>query len=187
MKFVPSHNVFGYIGKQTVVDDQGVPAVPHGYALKGGLMTGLSDPQRIEVLKTLYEGELTSLRALSDRSFTTTLQALTVDGGVLIGMIGTRVVLSFTGKCIGSILLGLFHLFVVSYLVAKARAHHREKKSFVGVQAELLRLSGIVQGPVEPVKPSFCRSFCGGSGLFIAAVIIAGLLSVASLWLPMLK
>lgn len=145
------------------------------------------ETRNIEPLKVLYDGGLATLRSLSERSFTTTLQVLTLDVAVVAGLIGSKAELSFIGKSIGCVLLVLFNGFVIGYLASKARSHHREKQQFITVQSALHRLSGLNNNGNEENNVSFWRSFFGGSGLFIASVALACVVAVAALWVPMLS
>ena len=141
----------------------------------------------IEPLKILHDGGLMTLRFLSERSFTATLQALTLNVAVVAGLIGGKVELSSFGQTVGSALLISFNGFVIGYLAAKARAHHNEKEKFVVVQTKLRKLvEEDFGGNDAKNKPSFWRSFFGGSGLFIASVMLAGTISVAAMWVPLL-
>ena len=141
----------------------------------------------IEPLKVLYDGGLVTLRFLSERSFTATLQALTLNIAVVAGLIGGKVELSSFGQTVGSALLISFNGFVIGYLAAKARAHYREKEKFVVVQTKLQKLVDVNFGRDDAKNtPSFWRSFFGGSGLFIASLMLAGTISVAAMWVPLL-
>jgi hypothetical protein len=142
--------------------------------------------RQIEPLKVLYDGGLATLRSLSERSFTTTLQAITLDVAVVAGLIGSKAELSLIGKSISCVLLLLFNAFIIGYLISKARAHHREKKQFITVQSAIRQLSELNCNGNEENEVSFWRSFFGGSGLFIVSVTLAGAVAASALWVPML-
>lgn len=142
--------------------------------------------QKCDALKALFEGELGTLKALSERSFSTTLQALTLNLAVVAGLVAGKVTLSTDGKLIGSILLFVFNFLVGSYLLSKSRAHHREKLRLKQIQASLADVAGInLSDPSD--KPSFWRSFFGGSGIFILAVTIAAACSIFAMWVSLLQ
>jgi len=133
-----------------------------------------------DALKALYDGQLTTLRSLSDRSFSTTLQAVALDLAVVAGLVASKVRLSHQGEAIAVTLLVIFHGLIAFYLVSKARAHHREKERLVAVQLCLAELADVESKFRATPAPSFTRSFLGGSGIFVAAVLLAGACAVAA-------
>ncbi len=141
-------------------------------------------PQHFDALRSLYEGQLGTLRALSERSFATTLQTLTL---VVAGLVGGKINLALSGKVIGSGVLLAFNASVVIYLISKSRAHHREKTKLGGIESRLVQLAGWPHGHAASEGPSFWRSFLGGSGLMVLSVVLAGTCACAGLWIPLVE
>lgn len=141
-------------------------------------------PERLDALKAILEAQLDSLRTLSERSFTTTLQAITLNVAIVAGLIASEVQLSTSGKWVATSLIFVFTTLVVCYLLSKYRAHHRERVKFNVVQAAITRIAG-VDLPGSAVR-SFWRSFLGGSGLFAASVLLAGICAVVAVWIQLL-
>ena len=141
------------------------------------------DELRLGALKALYDGQLARLKTLSERSFSTTLQALTLNLAVVAGLVGGKVLLSTGGQIIGSLLLVIFNSVIAWYLWSKACNHHSEKVKMHEVQGALATLAAVTPSD----KPSFWGSFIGGSGTFILAVMMAAACSVVSLWVSLLR
>ncbi|MBN8487882.1 MAG: hypothetical protein J0M20_09205 [Burkholderiales bacterium] len=140
----------------------------------------------LDALKALYEAQLGTLKALSERSFSTTLQALTLNVGVVAGLIGSKANLSSDGKNVATWLLLVFHFLVVSYLISKSRSHHREKVKLEHVQMAIAEMAGMRTHFGTATGPSYVRSFFGGTGLFASTVVVAGACSIYAVHRPML-
>lgn len=145
----------------------------------------MSDERKVEALKVLYEGHMSALRTLSERSFSSTLQTITFNVVVVAGLVGSKVSLSTAGQVIATFLVLVFNALVVGYLLSKSFTHHREKARLVEIERELIRECGLTLQS-ERAEPSFKKSFIGGSGLFITSVTLACALSVAALWMQAL-
>lgn len=140
-----------------------------------------SQTASFEALKVLYEARLATLRTLSERSFSTTLQALTFNVAIVAGLIGSKASLSADGKAISTWLVVVFHALIVSYLISKARAHHRERVKLGRLEHAIASVAGMRPEFIKDQQPSFFRAYFGGSGIFTLAVILAGLCSVLAI------
>lgn len=142
--------------------------------------------QKQDALKSLYEGQLGAIKTLSERSFSTTMQALTLNVVVVAGLMAGKVKLSIDGKIIGTFLIVIFNMFVALYLVSKSRAHHREKVKFVEVQNSLAEICDLSTVFIEHNNISFWKSFLGGTGIFIFCVVVTCLCSISAIWFQLL-
>ena len=143
-------------------------------------------PQKFDALKALYEGQLGTIKTLSERAFSTTLQALALNVAVVAGLMGGKIKLSLYGKVIGSLLIFVFDFLVVAYLASKFWAHHREKKKFSIIQNCITEICAISDDYKNCVDPPLLMSFFGGTGIFIMSVILAGVCSITAMWVPLL-
>ncbi|MGZ5009013.1 MAG: hypothetical protein ACXWFI_14510 [Methylobacter sp.] len=143
-----------------------------------------NDSNQFDALKALYDGQIGTLKTLSERSFTVTLQALTLNLAVVAALIGSKVLLSQDGKLIGTILLLIFNVLVVAYLASKSCAHDREKHKLVHVQNSIAKIAA-VDIHFTNNHPSFVRSFFGGSGIFISCVVLSSACAVSAFWVSL--
>jgi len=137
---------------------------------------------KFDVVKTLYEGQLSTIKTISERSFSATLQTVSLNVAIVAGLVGSKVILSPSGRKIGSILVIVFNGLVTLYLISKSRAHHREKKKLIEIQNILADL-----GEIDVIKQKkltilhFWKSFFGGTFIFISSIIIATYCSISAL------
>lgn len=143
-------------------------------------------PHKFDALKTLYDGQLGTMKSLSERAFSTTMQALALNVTVVAGLMAGKVTLSTDGKVIGTLLVFVFNFLVVSYLVSKFCAHHREKKIFIEIQNSLTEISDISPEYKKSIYPPVWISFFGGTGIFILSVVLAGSCSIFAMWVSLL-
>ena len=141
--------------------------------------TNLEEPRTLDALMALYGAQREILKTLSERSFSTALQTLTLNVAVVAGLIGSKVNLSANGKWVATWMLLIFHILVVSYLISKSRAHHREKRKLDAVQQAIAATGGVEAHFSSKNGPSYVRSFFGGSGIFTSAVALA---CACSIW-----
>lgn len=145
----------------------------------------MSDTHKIEAIKALYEGQLGTLKILSERSFSTTLQAFTLNIAVVAGLVGGKVMLTTEGKVIGTLLLLVFNSLAVAYLVSKSRAHHRERLKLNKIQSSLWTIGSLEEIEQNNDQSPFWKSFFGGSGIFIFSVVLAGACSIFAMWMSL--
>jgi hypothetical protein len=144
-------------------------------------------PMSFEALKSLYDGQLGTLKVLSERSFATTLQALTLNVLVVAGLVGGKTELSVAGRLIASAVLVLFNVAITAYLVSKSRAHHREKKKLAALEGKLAELAHWPYGKATQSEPSYWKSFFGGSFLMVLAVLLGCTCATFGLWVTLVQ
>lgn len=147
----------------------------------------LHQSQTLDALKVLYDGQHDALKLLSERSFSTTLQTLTLDVGVVAGLIGSNAALSSAGQFIAIILLTVFHAVVIGYLLAKSRAHFRARMRLNQIQYSIAIQAGVDTLFHSDKNDSYLRSFIGGTGLFVVAVVLSGMCSIVAVQSPLLR
>ena len=79
---------------------------------------------RLDVLKAFLDQKTSILNNLSERSFTTALQAITLNVIVVAAMASGKVELSLSGQRLGSVVLVAFNMSIAWYLYWKAKSHH---------------------------------------------------------------
>jgi hypothetical protein len=128
-----------------------------------------------EALKTLYDGHQAAIKSRSERSFTTTLQTIALDAGIVAAIIAAsrEQPLSSSAKGVAIVFVAVLTIVVTTYLSSKAVSHHRQRMRIHEIEtliADFARVS-------RPLKPSLCWSFCLGSLLFVALILFAGIAS----------
>lgn len=139
---------------------------------------------RATALRALYDAYGASLRQLSDRSFTTTLQALTLNGAVLAALIASKLELLPMARLLGSVSVLGFSLLVCVYLISKGRAYLRLRATFALVETAMHRQAD-ADLPVSSTRVQPVRRFLGGSRLFCFAVLGSALATSLAFWFPL--
>lgn len=139
----------------------------------------------MEALKTLHDGHLQNLHALSERPFHSVLQTVTLNVAVVAALVAGNVDLSHLGKVLSTSLLALFNLVVIGYVLRQGSLNEEERERYQHIRSSLF-----AKCPSLPSQVSSQKNVCQGIPLltgtksFCVAVASASVLSIAALWWP---
>lgn len=140
----------------------------------------------MEALKTLHDGHLQKLHALSDRPFHVMLQAVTLNVAVVAGLIAGAVNLVLQGKVLGTVLLAAFNILVLAYIQRQGSLYEEEKEQYRNIEASLLgKCPSLTSLPSISKNKNSCSECLTGTKSFYMAVMIAAICSILALWCPL--
>lgn len=142
----------------------------------------MSNGSKLEATRILYEGQISSIGKLFDRSFNTTIQALTLNILISWALINWYTSFPSEMRIPGALLITLFNTIVIWYLIAKAKSHHKHRNNLAYLEEQLGIIAEI--DIVFSYKHSFLTSFMRGSLIFIMLVSLSGLSSTAIILYP---
>lgn len=140
-----------------------------------------------EVIKVLYESRADNLKFLAERSFTTTIQAVTLNLVIVAALIASegRIEIPTDAKPVATAMLAVFNLLVIFYLVAKGLRYRRFKAQLKVIESAMIAQCSSLREKRElhsKDKPYWKRMIWDGTALFCAAVLAASACSVYALW-----
>ena len=148
----------------------------------------MSSPEELEMeaLKTLHDGYLKNLHALSERPFHAVFQAVTLNVAVVAGLVAGAVTLSLLGKALGTVVLVMFNILVIAHICRQGCLYREEKERYQNM-ISCLRGKCPSLAPQASTQSSKCRyiTFLTGTKLFVATIAIAAFCSIVALWCPL--
>jgi hypothetical protein len=130
---------------------------------------------RLDVLKAFLDQKTSILNNLSERSFTTALQAITLNVIVVAAMASGKVELSLSGQRLGSVVLVAFNMSIAWYLYWKAKSHHAARSQLWSIEQAMAHAARLTQDFHVGRPGTFWPTFFKGSGVMIFAVLVAGI------------
>lgn len=145
----------------------------------------VSKDVRVDVLKAFLDQKTAVLNNLSERSFTTSLQAITLNVIVVAAMASGKADLSMAGKWLGSIVLVAFNASIAWYLFWKAKSHHATRSQLWSIEQSMAHAARLTQDFQGGRPTTFWQAFRKGSGVMIFGVLVAGACAVCGLWMSL--
>ena len=148
----------------------------------------MNSPEELEMeaLKTLHDGYLKNLHALSERPFHSVFKAVTLNVAVVAGLVAGAVTLSLLGKALGTAVLVMFNTLVIAHICRQGCLYREEKKRYLNILSGLRdKCKSLAPQASTPKSKCRCITFLTGTKLFVATVAIAAFCSIVALWCPL--
>lgn len=148
----------------------------------------MSSPEELEMeaLKTLHDGHLQNLHALSERPFHSIFKAVALNVAVVAGLVAGAVTLSLLGKALGTAVLVMFNTLVIAHICRQGCLYREEKERYQKILSCLRgKCPSLAPQASTPRSKCRCIAFLTGTKLFVATIAIAAFCSIVALWCPL--
>lgn len=152
--------------------------------IKAGAIEFVKTEIEVDILKAIYTELSAQLKFTSERSFTSTIQTITLNLVVLGGLIVNKIALSYQAKLLGSIMLVAFNASILSYIFSKGTGYAKVKKELLAVRSSLANRCSSLN--VNIIQATLSKTaFFKGTGMMFLAVAISCICTICGLWLPL--